>query len=102
MDLAIENFDLVMSKSIFDITDELDAEKSLNQEIVENFDMQIGDDIDYPELHSNQRLHVNSSDTVSEMQRVEDAKRILAEYPIEDVDIEFVNGKLNASWRMIV
>lgn len=96
----MKDLDLVLSDSTFDIVDEFDEELSLNQEIIEHFDMQVGDDIYYPEIFSNQRLNVNSDDLGSDMQRVEDAKRILKEYDVDNVKVEIVKGKLNASWRM--
>lgn len=102
MDWKMKDLDLVLSESTFDLEDEYAEELSTNQEIMEHFDMQIGDDIDFPEIFSKQRENVNSDDLASDMKRVEDAKRILKEYPVKDVKVEIVKGKLVASWRVIV
>lgn len=103
MDLKTKDNDLLIDKSTLDLETENDLLTAIMLEIIEHFDMQPADDIDFPEIYSKQREGMNSDDTLDLLIRKQDAERILKSYSeinLESIDVK-VNGKqLDIKFRL--
>ncbi|EPE86565.1 hypothetical protein LEP1GSC021_4771 [Leptospira noguchii str. 1993005606] len=78
--------DLLLDSKNFDFADsesEMDVVRSM---VIEAFDMTPADDIDFPEMYSNQRKHLHEDDDSGPQERMNDAFRILSQFPQIDSD----------------
>ena len=87
---SVSFMDIILAPDEDFAEDQIDKQIVLN-EIMEQFDMTIGDDIDFPMLYSNQMAHIQSNDPASALQRISDAERILKEHPLIDSDTVIVD-----------
>lgn len=110
MDLRTENqnskkipFDLNTDSSTHDLGTESDPAASILSEIIEAFDMSYADDIDFPEFHSKQRESQNSDDPADELERINDAERILGRFSEIDkgsIRVSINDSRLNLFFRL--
>jgi hypothetical protein len=87
-DFKINNNDLVLSATS-DIAIGLEMKQIVFNDILENMDMVLADDIDFPTIHSKQMKFLNSDELSSNDERLQDVERILENHPIiDDTQIE--------------
>ncbi|EIE02833.1 LIC10183 family protein [Leptospira licerasiae] len=105
MDLLTEEIsgDLLLDSKTFDFAtneSELDAVRSM---VIEAFDMTLADDIDFPEFYSLQRKHLFEEDESGPQERLNDAYRILAQFPQIDqstVEVSSLDKGIGISFRL--
>jgi hypothetical protein len=74
-----------------DFAENIHQKQIVLNEIMEQFDMVVGDDIDFPMLHSEQMAHTQSDDPAAPLARIADAERMLREHPLIDNNTIQVN-----------
>ncbi|MCB1157702.1 MAG: hypothetical protein KDK45_09380 [Leptospiraceae bacterium] len=94
-DLKTENFDLLLENGSNDFELETDENAALLSEIIEAFDMPPGDDINFPEIYSNQRALLGSDSSGDKLQRIQDAKRMIKYFGINPDELEISFNKSN-------
>lgn len=104
LDFAVdENNDFVLDEGTNDFKDELVPKNAIVLRIIEMFDMCIADDIDYPAMYSDQRRFVNSDKVEDELERINQAKKLLesvVEIDKDSIDINIENDKLVADFSI--
>jgi len=83
-----------------DFEQDTEAKQIVLNEIMEQFDMTVGDDIDFPMLYSNQMAHSQSDDPASGLERIADAERMLKEHPL--IDSNSVSAEVNDLGQIVV
>lgn len=105
LDLAVDEFnDLTLDEGTNDFKTELVPKNAIVLRIIEMFDMQVADDIDYPTIFSDQRRFINSDKVEDELERVNQAKKLLEsvnEVDKDSIDISIVNDKLTADFSIL-
>lgn len=104
MDLKTKDNDLLIDTSTLDMESENSLLIAISSEIIEYFDMQPADDIDFPEIFSRQRSSVNSDDTIDMLRRKRDAERILKSYPeirLDSILVAIRDNSLDIQFRLI-
>ncbi|MCB1201358.1 MAG: hypothetical protein KDK41_11995 [Leptospiraceae bacterium] len=95
--------DLVVASN--DDLKEITGEKQLVLEhLIEMFDMQAGDDLDFPSLHSKQRMSQGADERLARIQRLNDANRIMKSHVMIDettVNATIVNNRVNTDFNLI-
>lgn len=92
--------DLRLDPATNDIALQINPLQVVSSEIIEMFDMALGDDIDYPEIYSNQRQAMNSTEFKDQAFRVRDAERILRLHPL--IKNDSIEVSLNTGNQIIV
>ncbi|WP_016759412.1 LIC10183 family protein [Leptospira weilii] len=92
--------DLVLDPANDDLQTDSDSVRIVLSEIREMFEMQVADDIDYPEIYSKQRAVMNSSEYADQAARLRDAERILSLHPFIETSSLVVD--LNSENNLIV
>ncbi|MEM7182718.1 MAG: hypothetical protein AAF518_17525 [Spirochaetota bacterium] len=102
-DLLITDFDLTLKKGTNDFSEEFDNKEVITQQIITAFDMKPADDIDYPEFFSKQRASINSENPVDVQHRIQDAYRIIEQFPQIDqqsVEVDFISERLSVNFQL--
>ncbi|MBW0433316.1 hypothetical protein DLM76_06575 [Leptospira yasudae] len=92
--------DLVLDSSDDDLLSDGNAVRVVLSEVREMFEMTVGDDIDYPEIYSRQRIALNSTEYADQAARIRDAERILKLHPL--VDPRSIDVSLDVESRIVV
>ncbi|WP_061223987.1 LIC10183 family protein [Leptospira weilii] len=88
MDFLTDNLtsDLLLDSKTFDFADSESEADVVRAMVIEAFDMSPADDIDFPEIYSRQRRHLLEDDDSGPQERMNDAVRILEQFPQIDSD----------------
>ncbi|MBW9233596.1 hypothetical protein JQK62_15005 [Leptospira santarosai] len=78
--------DLLLDSKNFDFADSESEIEVVRSMVIEAFDMTPADDIDFPEMYSNQRKHLYEDDDSGPQERMNDAFRILSQFSQIDSD----------------
>ncbi|EMN54896.1 LIC10183 family protein [Leptospira interrogans] len=92
--------DLVLDPANDDFQIDSDSIRIVLSEIREMFEMQVADDIDFPEIFSKQRVVMNSSEYADQAARLRDAERILCLHPF--IETSSLNVDLNSENNLVV
>lgn len=78
--------DLLLDSKTFDFAESESEIEVVRSMVMEAFDMTPADDIDFPEIYSRQRKHLYEDDDSGPQERMNDAFRILEQFPQIDSD----------------
>ncbi|WP_061249279.1 LIC10183 family protein [Leptospira alstonii] len=92
--------DLALDSSDDDLLSDTNAVRIVLSEVREMFEMNVADDIDYPEIYSRQRIVLNSTEYNDQAARIRDAERILKLHP--SIDSGSIDVTLDMESRIVV
>ena len=102
-DIQTKDFDLTLQKGNNDFKIERDPKEVMTQQIITAFDMKPADDIDYPEIYSQQRSFINTDSPIDIQRRIQDAYRILKQFKEinqDSVEVDFIDERITVNFQL--